>query len=429
MKDLNMLETYVVNFLEKQLKTIDSQFVLGFSGGVDSTVLAYIMQKNDIPFVAVYVNHGLSENAIEWENFCSNFCDKYNIPFESHKVLVKKDSRESLEDNARKKRYGIYKKVSDKYNNAPIILGHHSDDLVEAMLMNLLNHSGLSGLSTMPSDYYNEEFKLNILRPLLSEEVSLRNEQITKDALEDYALKNKIKHIYDESNADTKYTRNFLRHEIIPKLKERFGNINKPMAKTNLEAQQIYKTVKTVNVFNKLKKDFYKIDTKSLSKLTNVEKSKSLNYSFSEIGLSVNSNFVNQFIVDIDNIKDKSDVNYKQSISNYTIFYHRNEFYITHNDYLNISENSEKRIYNRSNIKTKGNSVGKLFRKNEYIRKSIPIIIKENIPLKVDKEGYITHIYNYTLGDNYKESFKLNLIKNKKDYIFYNPVIEYFLEK
>lgn len=199
--------------------------LLGFSGGVDSTVLAYLFsQIPDITVRAVYVNHGISENAFEWQSFCEKFCQQYNIEFFARSVCCDTKNRESLEEVARNKRYSVYQELIQE--NEYLVLGHHSDDQVETVLLQLMRGTGLSGLSGMPvlSSFHNGF----ILRPLL--DTSL--ETVTKQMIVDYAKEHNIQHIHDESNDSNEYKRNFLRNVIIPQLKEEFGNINKTISRT-----------------------------------------------------------------------------------------------------------------------------------------------------------------------------------------------------
>lgn len=199
--------------------------LLGFSGGVDSTVLAYLFsQIPDITVRAVYVNHGISDNAFEWQSFCEKFCQQYNIEFFARSVCCDTKNRESLEEVARNKRYSVYQDLIQDHEY--LVLGHHSDDQVETVLLQLMRGTGLSGLSGMPvlSSFHNGF----ILRPLL--DTSL--ETVTKQMIVDYAKEHNIQHIHDESNDSNEYKRNFLRNVIIPQLKEEFGNINKTISRT-----------------------------------------------------------------------------------------------------------------------------------------------------------------------------------------------------
>lgn len=199
--------------------------LLGFSGGVDSTVLAYLFsQIPDVTVRAVYVNHGISDNAFEWQSFCEKFSQQYNIEFFARSVCCDTKNRESLEEVARNKRYAVYKELlqDDEY----LVLGHHSDDQVETVLLQLMRGTGLSGLSGMPtlSNFHNGF----ILRPFLDNSL----ETVTKQMIVDYAEQHNIQHIHDESNDSNEYKRNFLRNIIIPQLKEEFGNINKTISRT-----------------------------------------------------------------------------------------------------------------------------------------------------------------------------------------------------
>ncbi len=219
-----MLVKHIQNFIkEKNIQKI----LVGFSGGVDSTVLLYILSKfTDATVRAIYVNHCLSENAESWAEFCESFCYENDIKFIHEKVFVEKKNRTSLEAVAREKRYGAYRKHIQ--NEEVLFLGHHNDDQVETVMLQLLRGTGVSGLSGMPS--YSVGDTLTIARPMILE--TEQKDMITKEVLELYAKENGITHIVDESNFTNDFRRNFLRNEIIPKLKEEFGNINKTISNT-----------------------------------------------------------------------------------------------------------------------------------------------------------------------------------------------------
>jgi tRNA(Ile)-lysidine synthase len=225
-----MLIEHIRSFVKKH--KINNALV-GFSGGVDSTVLLYILKNHtDVNVRAVYVNHSLSDKAEEWANFCAYFCYNYGIEFISEVVDANKVKRKSPEAIARDKRYEVYKKHLEL--DEVLFLGHHSDDQIETVLLQMLRGTGVSGLSGMPSF---EQYECGyIARPLILE--TNAKAMITKQCIEEFANKNGITHIVDESNFINDYRRNFLRNEIIPKLKNEFGNINKTISKTAIACQK-----------------------------------------------------------------------------------------------------------------------------------------------------------------------------------------------
>jgi tRNA(Ile)-lysidine synthase len=230
-----MLENHIKKFVKKHNIT---KCLVGFSGGVDSTVLVYLLAKyTNIDVRAVYVNHSLSDNAEAWGVFCRDFCNNLNVEFFDLTVDANCSSRESTEAVAREKRYDAYDSLLK--DGESLILGQHSDDQVETILLQLLRGAGIAGLSGMP---IHKEYKNGyISRPFL--ETTENGESVTKDVIELFAKDNSIKHIFDESNLSNEYKRNFLRNEIIPKLKSEFGNINKSIGRTAINCQMSNLTI------------------------------------------------------------------------------------------------------------------------------------------------------------------------------------------
>lgn len=216
--------------LFKQFKTalepklhLGSGLTVALSGGVDSVVLLHLCKtylesldsNQSIPVEAIYVNHGLSENAQDWQQFCGQLCLSLNIPFKTKDVNVQPKPRQSLEALARDARYQALDELAEQGNL--ILLGQHADDQLETFLLRLKRGSGLTGLSAM-----HDEVRLSsgrqCIRPLLN---------ISREDIEAFARTFSLAHIEDESNQDDKFDRNFLRNQIIPPLKKRFNGFLK----------------------------------------------------------------------------------------------------------------------------------------------------------------------------------------------------------
>ncbi|WP_052380016.1 MULTISPECIES: tRNA lysidine(34) synthetase TilS [unclassified Pseudoalteromonas] len=209
------------NVVFKKLKTIkphSNSLTVALSGGVDSVVLLHLantFQKDnpDISVSAIHVDHGLSNNAKDWQLFCAQLCEKLNIPLKTSQVEVNKKTRQSLEAVAREQRYLALFELSDA--SSVILLGQHQDDQVETFLLQLKRGSGLAGLSAMAS--LSTQQGRYLLRPLLN---------ISRAQIESFATDFAIKHINDESNDNKSFDRNYLRHDIVPQLNERFRGFN-----------------------------------------------------------------------------------------------------------------------------------------------------------------------------------------------------------
>lgn len=193
-------------------------FWIAYSGGGDSNLLLFLFKTLrdegilSTPFSAIHINHGLQEASNEWETRCATQCNIWNIPFQVERLNLKIKPKESIESVAREQRYAALSAIvqEDEY----VVTGHHADDQAETVLVQLLRGAGPKGLSGMP-----EKTVLGkgfLWRPLLS---------FPKKMLHEYALAQQIEWIEDPSNNDVRFTRNFLRHSIMPLLKERWPTV------------------------------------------------------------------------------------------------------------------------------------------------------------------------------------------------------------
>ncbi|MED7819233.1 MULTISPECIES: tRNA lysidine(34) synthetase TilS [unclassified Francisella] len=197
-----------------------SHIIIGYSGGIDSSVLLNIAKDLNTPIIAIYINHNVHPNALEWQTHCQKTCDKYNIKFISHS-LEQVPKGESFEAWASKQRMSFFQQEMKNYSNPLLLLGHHLDDQAETFLIQAMRGSGLAGLAGIP--YYK---KLNIgaiLRPLLN---------YKKSDTEAFAQQNNIDYIYDDSNLDIKYRRNLIRNEVIPILQQVNPNISETLSRS-----------------------------------------------------------------------------------------------------------------------------------------------------------------------------------------------------
>lgn len=199
---------HVEQVLKKRVEP-GRHLVLALSGGVDSVALLDILARLRGPFgfslSALHVNHQISPNAGEWARFCAELCARLDVPLEVAKVVVPR-AGESLEAAAREARYREFAKVRGDF----VVLAQHRDDQAETLLLQLLRGAGVAGSAAMPE--LSGAFP-RLLRPLLD---------IPRAALEAYAKANGLSWVEDESNLDTRFDRNFLRHRAFPVLAERF---------------------------------------------------------------------------------------------------------------------------------------------------------------------------------------------------------------
>ena len=189
--------------------------IVGYSGGADSSVLLsfFIYLKSRFPkinVVAAHMNHMIrGDEADGDESFCRNFCLERGIAFECTRADIPEISKKSgagLEECARNERYAFFERLSEKYGGALIATAHNGDDNLETVIFNLVRGSGtkgLSGIAPVRDGKY--------IRPLLS---------CTSEEIRAFAKKEGIPYVTDSTNADTAYTRNSIRHGVLPTLRK-----------------------------------------------------------------------------------------------------------------------------------------------------------------------------------------------------------------
>lgn len=201
--------------LLKQLSLLPStkRYLLAFSGGLDSTVLLHLLasvkDQIDVEVAAIHIDHGLQQESPAWSRHCSDYCRQLDIPLETVSLSLQSVSGESLEAQAREARYATIQQLMQP--GEILLTAHHRDDQAETLLLNLMRGSGVKGLAAMPPLRHFAEGWL--ARPLL---------EISRSEIEAYATEHKLKWIDDPSNALTDFNRNYLRHEILPGLTQRW---------------------------------------------------------------------------------------------------------------------------------------------------------------------------------------------------------------
>ncbi len=199
------------------------QLLVGFSGGLDSTVLLHRLKlwrdrEPDVQLRAMHIHHGLSPHADGWVAHCEALCALWNIPLSVERVTLQ-DEGLGIEAQARKARYAAF--ASALQHGEALVTAQHLDDQCETFLLALKRGSGPAGLSAMPP---RAEFAgTQLIRPLLGE---------TRASLEAWAREHRLRWIEDESNQDDNYDRNFLRLRVIPLLTERWGHFTQATARS-----------------------------------------------------------------------------------------------------------------------------------------------------------------------------------------------------
>lgn len=203
-----MTDKVIKTITEHQLIVPDSVVAVGFSGGADSVTLLHILANNreklNIKEIkAIHVHHGIrGEEADHDLQFCEIMCNDLNIefiPFYENIPEIANETGESLEECARRVRYKCFEKVECDV----VATAHNLNDNIETFILNLTRGASLSGLCGIP--YKRDKY----IRPLLD---------VTRAEIEEYASQNNIQYVTDSTNLCDDYTRNKLRHNVLPQL-------------------------------------------------------------------------------------------------------------------------------------------------------------------------------------------------------------------
>ncbi len=201
---------------------------VGFSGGLDSTVLLHALVQLNLPVSvrALHINHQISPHANSWQRQCEQFCQQLGVSFFAEKVQVI-NSGKGIEDAARAARYQVFERYVD--SGDCLLTAHHGNDQAETILLRLLRGAGPRGLAAIGSARQLSSGG-KLIRPLL---------QFSRAGLEAYACEQKLPWVEDESNQDDHYDRNFLRNQVMPLLQHRWpALIRKCQQTADLCAQQ-----------------------------------------------------------------------------------------------------------------------------------------------------------------------------------------------
>jgi len=183
-----------------KIKVEPGKYVVAVSGGVDSMVLLDLLcRQDDIELIVAHFDHGIRADSGKDRKLVGSVAKKHKLIFKTASGHL---GNGASEEQARNARYLFLNKVKDSCGTRAIITAHHQDDLIETAILNLLRGSGRLGLSSMLNSK-------EILHPLIS---------FSKQDILAYAKKAGITWREDSSNVDTKYLRNYVRINIIPKL-------------------------------------------------------------------------------------------------------------------------------------------------------------------------------------------------------------------
>ena len=305
----------------------EKYIVVGTSAGPDSMALLHYLKHNTNKIiVCCHINHNIRKESNEEETFLKEYCQKNTIIFETTKI--KKYNENNFENEARKKRYSFYEKILNKYNAKYLFLAHHGDDLIETIIMKIMRGSNLEGYAgikriSKKNNYY-------IIRPLL---------EYTKEELINYNKNNNITYFIDKSNYNTKYTRNRIRKNILPLLKEENQSIHLNFLKYS----------KTLLEYN----DYINRETKKILNNIYINNKLSIDKFIKQdpfIQKSILYNILNKYYQNIDNIITEQHINNILKIinnnkPNLTINLPNNNICIKEYNYLYIKKQTNKTDY------------------------------------------------------------------------------------
>ncbi len=205
--------------------------IVALSGGADSVtlldVICSLKEKYNLKIYAAHLNHMLrGEEAERDENFCKMICKNYGVELFVKKVNIKllaKQQKISEELCGRNERYSFFSELSCRLS-AKIATAHTASDNAETLIYNIARGSSVRGLGAIPP------VRENIIRPLIS---------CTRNQIEDYCREHNLKYVTDSTNLTDDYTRNGIRHNIIPQLKAVNPQVEAAFSRLSCNAREI----------------------------------------------------------------------------------------------------------------------------------------------------------------------------------------------
>jgi len=205
-----------------------TEYCVAYSGGMDSHVLLKLAAEElaslgGVSVRAIHINHGLNQNSDIWAEHAQFICNELQIPMVRCDVSVEFDSGDGLEAGARAARYKAF--AEELHEGEHLLMAQHADDQAETFLLQALRGSGPDGLASIPGK---RSFAQGTMaRPLLA---------CTRESLAYFADKAALDWVEDPSNQDVRFDRNFLREEILPKLKERWPSAAQTLSRSAMRS-------------------------------------------------------------------------------------------------------------------------------------------------------------------------------------------------
>lgn len=249
------MQAKVERFIEdEKLLKKNSRVILGVSGGADSIALLNVLHTAGYEVVVAHCNfHLREEESIRDQMFVKNLCEERGLKYTSidfDTIRYAAQHSLSIEMAARELRYNWFEELRQEHDAEAIAVGHHKDDSIETVLMNLIRGTGIKGLTGIePKAGY-------IIRPFLC---------VTKCEIEEYMKTANLGFVDDSTNSESIYTRNIIRLDVIPYLER----INPSAKQTIYKSMQNLRQVEAIyfDYINKAKAELIadnKVDIKKL---------------------------------------------------------------------------------------------------------------------------------------------------------------------
>lgn len=322
MADKDILKKIAKDLIEKKIIKENLKILLGLSGGPDSIfclcLLLKLKQMIPIEIFCAHVNYNLrGKDSVEDMEFCSNICQTYDIPFFVKDVRI--EDKKGIQEKARNIRMDFFDEVMDKHDINFLALAHNRDDNIETILFNIIRGTGINGITGIDDK--------SILRPILN---------VEKETILKYLKSNKIVYRDDFSNKKTVYTRNTIRHKIIPEMKEINPSLYNAFENLSLSAKEHRKVAKDNfhNLFEEYRKDshdkeYFVFDLKLLSEP--VERLNIFFEMFFREELKIKEGVYRNALSELLDLKEKSSCK-KRELKGYLFFTDYDRFYILKED-------------------------------------------------------------------------------------------------
>jgi len=222
-----MLENTIQSVLIRHGINKSNPLLVAVSGGADSVALLNALIKMNMNVSVAHFNHQIRPSSDKEMEFVRSLAQQYGLKFYVKSQDTKKIAavqKRGLEETARKERYHFLFSVAEANNQNAVLTAHHADDQVETVLFNFARGSGMPGLIGIhPFSYMNKNFSIPLIRPMLG--------CWKKDILA-YCQEYQLQYVMDESNDDISFSRNFVRHEIIPNMEKLNSNFKENIIQT-----------------------------------------------------------------------------------------------------------------------------------------------------------------------------------------------------